>query len=500
MYESEQPDYSDSCMLALYPPADIAAALAVPGGLDPAGLHVTIAYTGAAADVDIRALTAAAIDAAHAVAPFTATVSGAGRFTGGEKDVAVALIDAPQLEDLRRAALDALTAHGIEVPREHGFTPHCSRIYLDPAEDGPPPRLAPISVLVGALSVEHGTTRIDIPLSTREARPAPGFAERAREAYADGWARSGGPLTDRVKAGCTAAVEMACRRPGDPGVLEATLRLGSLEGTWALVYQRRDELIAKHSAVMQGAWRAAVAGLDTGGLVHQVRTALGLREAATPDAVTKAKQAARDAALTLLAWLPATRAWQRLRDAMRDALRSGRAEGAAGAIAIAGEAAGQIGMDFDLAFVHAYDALANLGQLWADADGWLGKVVGRAADELGRALGDLAAQGASYEEMLAAAGSVLEDGDGDAVAFVVDWAMTTGLVQGALGLYASEGVQYASVITAGDNRVCAACDQAEADSPYLLGDFPGLPLHPRCRCSPVSDWTLPGSYDQYFAA
>lgn len=499
MYESEQPDYSDSCMLALYPPADIAAALAVPGGLDPAGLHVTIAYTGAAADVDIRALTAAAIDAAHAVAPFTATVSGAGRFTGGEKDVAVALIDAPQLEDLRRAALDALAAHGIQVPRDHGFTPHLSRIYLDPAEDGPPPRLAPISFLVGALSVEHGTTRIDIPLSTREARPAPGFAERVREAYADGWARSGGPLTDRVKAGCTAAVELACRRPGDPGVLEATLRLGSLEGTWALVYQRRDELIAKHSAVMQGAWRAAVAGLDIGSLVHQVRTALGLRETAAPDAVTKAKQAARDAALTLLAWLPATRAWQRLRDAMRDALRSGRAEGAADAIAIAGEATGQIGMDFDLAFVHAYDALANLGQLWADADGWLGKMVGRAADELGRVLGDLAAQGASFEEMLAAAGSVLDGADGDAVEFVTDWALTTGLAQGALSLYASEGVTAVDWITAGDSRVCPTCDANEAGSPYLVSDFPSMPDHPRCRCASSASFDL-ARYADLFAA
>src|SRR6185503_20697734 len=100
----------------------------------------------------------------------------------------------------------------------------------------------------------------------------------------------------------------------------------------------------------------------------------------------------------LLAWLPASRAWQGLRDAMRHLLQSGRAEGVADAIAIAGQAVGHLGMDFDLAFTHAYDALANLGTLWADADGWLGKMLGRAADDLGRALSDLAADGASYEE------------------------------------------------------------------------------------------------------
>src|SRR5579859_1645562 len=223
-------------MLAIYPPADIAAALAVPGGLDSGDLHVTVVYTGAAADVDIHDLAAAAIDAARAVGPFTATVSGAARFTGGEKDVAVALIDAPALEDLRRAAMDALTARGIEVPREHGYTAHLTRCYLRPDEPGPGERLAPLSFLVGALSVEHGTTRIDIPLAphaeTRSPAPVPSIAEQAREAYAEGWARTGGPLTDRVKAGCIAAVEMAREHPHDAGILEATLRLGSLEGTW----------------------------------------------------------------------------------------------------------------------------------------------------------------------------------------------------------------------------------------------------------------------------
>lgn len=497
---AEQPDYTGSCMLAIYPPADIAAALAVPGGLDPDSLHVTIAYTGSAADVDIRDLAAAAIDAAQTVGPFTATVSGAGRFTGGDMDVAVALIDAPGIEDLRRAALDALDSRSIDVPREHGFTPHCSRIYLQPDEPGPPARLAPLSFLVGALTVEHGTTRIDIPLSVRaESAAAPSIAEKAREAYAEGWARTGGPMTERVRAGCIAAVQMACEHWQEPGVVEATLKLGSLEGTWALVYQRRDELIAKQVALVQSAWRDVTATLDAPALVREVRAALGLAEAVDPGALQRAKQAARDAALRLLAWLPATAAWQRLRDAMRNALRSGRAEGAAGAIALAGEAAGRVGIDFDLAFQHAYDALANLGQLWADADGWLGRMVGRAADELGRALGDLAANGAGYDEMLAAASGILDGADGDAVAFVTDWALSTGLGRGALDLYASEGVAYASWITAGDGRVCPICQDNEDNSPYLVADFPSLPGHARCRCSATADWTLPASYDRYFA-
>lgn len=499
---AEQPDYSDSCMLAIYPPADIAASLAMPGGLDPADLHVTIAYTGSAADIDIRDLAAAAIDAARRVPPFTAQISGSGRFTGGEQDVLVALIDAPELEDLRAAALAALDAHGIDVPREHGFTAHCTRAYVGRADPDPTGRLAPLDFLVGALSVVHGTTRIDIPLrpatENRPAPPAPPIAEQARTAYAEGWARTGGPMTDRVKAGCVAAVEMACEHARDPEVLEATLRLGSLEGTWAKVFQRRDELMAKQTAVVAAAWREAVAPLDAGSMVRQIRAGTGATEA-VGDKTARARQVACEAAMTLLAWIPASRAWQSLRDAMRGALQSGRAEGVAGAIAIAGQAVGELGIDFDLAFTDAYRALENLGTLWADADGWLGKMLGRSADDLGRALGDLAAQNAGYDEMLAAAGSILDGAGSDSVSFIVDWALQTALSQGALDLYASENVQSATWTTAGDSRVCAICDANEAGSPYALSDFPQMPAHPRCRCVSSAEFDLT-SFTRYFTS
>lgn len=498
MDETEQPDYSGGCMLAIYPPADIAAALALSGGLNPADLHCTVAYTGNAADVDAQDLIAAALDAARQVGPFTATVSGSARFTGGEQDVLVALIDAPELEDLRRTATDALAAHGVPVARTHGFTPHITRRYAQPEEDDTG-RLAPLTFLAGSLSVVHGATRIDIPLNAKTESAAARFAAQAREAYAEGWARSGGPMTDRVKAGCAAAVGLACEHPHQPGILEATLRLGSLEGTWATVFQRRDELLAKHAAAMLAAWRAAVSALDTGALVRDLRTALGIAEAGgNRDALARAKQAARDAAASLLAWLPAARAWQALRDTMREALRSGRAEGVAGAIALAGEETGKIGVDFDLAFTDAYNALANLGQLWADADGWLGRMVNRCADELGRALAPLAADGAPYADMLAAAGGVLDGADGDAVAFITDWAMNTALSRGALDLYAGEGAALADWITAGGGNVCPICQDNEANSPYPLAAFPEIPAHARCRCSPSASFDV-SRYSAYFA-
>ena len=61
--ESAQPDYTGSCMIALYPPPKVAKALAVPDGLDADSMHVTIAYTGAAADVDLKGkLTSPGVD------------------------------------------------------------------------------------------------------------------------------------------------------------------------------------------------------------------------------------------------------------------------------------------------------------------------------------------------------------------------------------------------------------------------------------------------------
>lgn len=158
-----QPDYSGSSMLALYPPPDVAGQLAVDGGLDPADMHLTVAYTGDAADVDPGALAAAARSLA-ARPPVQASVSGHARFTGGDSgDVIVALADSPELEALRAGALAALGAAGVDVPAEHGFTPHMTICYQDPDAPDPVGRIAPVPVTFGGISAVHGDSRTDFP-------------------------------------------------------------------------------------------------------------------------------------------------------------------------------------------------------------------------------------------------------------------------------------------------------------------------------------------------
>jgi len=77
-----QPDYSDGSMLARYPPSSLARKLAIPGGLAPDDLHLTVAYTGDAVDTDRKQLRKAAKTLAHR-GPMSATISGQAWFTSG---------------------------------------------------------------------------------------------------------------------------------------------------------------------------------------------------------------------------------------------------------------------------------------------------------------------------------------------------------------------------------------------------------------------------------
>lgn len=497
---ADQPDHSGSCMLALYPPPEAAQALALPGGMDPADLHVTVAYCGKAADVDQARLLAAA--RSIKAAPFTAQISGSARFTGNPKgDVLVALVDAAELEDLRAAALVALKAQGVAVPREHGYCAHASRAYIPPHEPDPTGRLAPFEVAFTHLSVVHGDQRTDIPLAATAPAPAgpDDLTAAVKESYAQGWARSGGPMTDRVRQGCAAAVQMAHDHPDRPGLLEVTLHLGHLEGAWATVYQRRENLITRHAESATRAWKQVLTRDLLAGAVSDFRRRAGLLESDTPDQGRDQElaTAAVAAAAAMLQALRSRPEWRALAQAIRKALTAGRAEGIVAAVAIAAEQVHKTGLDWDLAFEHAYRGLENLDAIWADADGWLGRILERATLDLGRALANAARSGATYAQTLADAMDALDSEDVDAVSFVVDWAMTEALRRGAIDLYASEGVVAVDWLTAGDTRVCIQCDDNEANSPYSPADYPALP-HPRCRCSPSASVDL-SNYAAWFA-
>lgn len=300
----------------------------------------------------------------------------------------------------------------------------------------------------------------------------------SRTAYAQGWAASGGPMTDAVKAGCLAAIDYAIEHATDPDVLEVTLHLGHLEGVWATIFDRRLKLHADNEQAVLAAWKPLVKDLPIRDMVRDLRQRAGLAE----DAISLTKYLIKGAAQALMRWISSARGFAKLRQAIRDAIAAARAEGIAGALALAADSHGKIGFDFQIAFEHAYQALENSDSLWVEADAWVQRIVGGAASDVGDALAAAMRDGASYSDMVSAVDDVLGSGDVRAVSTLVDWATSQAMSRGALDLYATEGVTQVSYITAGDGRVCQACLDAEAGSPYYLADAPKPGLHPHCRC------------------
>ena len=282
----------------------------------------------------------------------------------------------------------------------------------------------------------------------------------ARHAYAAGVAASGGPLTVRVHAGCTAAVQLAVEHADDPCILEVTLDLGRLEGMWARLFDRRERLIAQHSKTLTDLWQVALGGI----LADVIRR---LRD-------SDSRQGATDAAAELLASLPNRPDWVPIRQAMRDALAAGQAEGAVGAATISADQRQAELPDWDAEFETALAGLATSHALWGDADSWLRRLLQRAA----------AALGAAFANTADPAGNGLADTTGNAVSFTTDWAVTTAIGAGALAWYQQQDVTLIDWVTAGDGAVCFTCDTNEAQGPYAPADFPDLPAHPACRCIP----------------
>lgn len=117
-------------MVAFDLAAEDAEALSVEGGEPPEDLHLTLAFLGttieAGKDDDLyrRNVERAVARAVRGHGDLSGVVAGFGVFTGSGEPVLVALFDSPQLPALRESIVGALDKAGVEVKRNHGFTPH----------------------------------------------------------------------------------------------------------------------------------------------------------------------------------------------------------------------------------------------------------------------------------------------------------------------------------------------------------------------------------------
>lgn len=132
-------------MLALIP-AD-PAAVAVPGGDDPADLHVTLANLGTAAELSDRAIQVAR-DTAAGVAyyhpPMEARVAGIGTLGADTPPATVLLLNGEELDQARASVWEGLGELGWEAytTQHQPWIAHLTQGYgLDPAEITPPPTI-----------------------------------------------------------------------------------------------------------------------------------------------------------------------------------------------------------------------------------------------------------------------------------------------------------------------------------------------------------------------
>lgn len=181
-------DVHDGVMIALYPSPETAAKLALPGGTPAGELHITVAYLGKTSDVEPGPLIAAAQGAAALSGPVRGSLGGIARFTGGDEgDPLVALFDSAVLEDLRVLVRSALQAAGIELNREHGYTPHMTLGYLEPSGSSPVERMPAQELEFTSLAVVYGSERTGIDLTgNTDERPEMAPQTETKDAQPEG--------------------------------------------------------------------------------------------------------------------------------------------------------------------------------------------------------------------------------------------------------------------------------------------------------------------------
>ncbi|MFF0409066.1 hypothetical protein ACFYUY_01350 [Kitasatospora sp. NPDC004745] len=237
---------------------------------------------------------------------------------------------------------------------------------------------------------------------------------------------------------------------------DATIQLASPHGAWRPVYARRLALHRTADDVIAAAWAA-----DTADLILARPAHWWAAESASPDD----REAAAAAVLAVLAATDFTRTRTVIRTAAIRAHRAGYAAGRHLTDADPGDDS-----DYDEDAVSGADLTDTQADLTAAAT--LTTALTATARHAGRILADTD----SPDAATAAARS------GRSMAVAADVAVSAAYGLGQLSAYHAAGRQSVLWLSAGDGRVCTACSDAEAGSPYPLLATPMLPQHPNCRC------------------
>lgn len=318
----------DASMLCLALAPDVAAQLAVPGGLPAHELHITLAYLGSWLDErDRQTVAAVTAEVAAAHRPLAGRVYGQGRFPAGDDGTVPvwARVDVPGLRELRQVLVERIRAAGVWFEdRYPQYTPHVTLTYLV-GDEAPPPPVPQTPVRFDALTWTHGPLWTAVPFAavaaqdTTEATVRDGIQRRDRVSgrviEAKGTDRTGGRVfrVRIIKAG-----ESKNRRRYPMSVLQAAH--GLYEGAKAYDHHRTEtELQTSTIAGLVGSYRAVAAEAD--GLYADLHLLPGATHAAEAlDAALAAQQAGLEPIVgishdVLATWKPVAEGGQRVDEA-----------------------------------------------------------------------------------------------------------------------------------------------------------------------------------------
>jgi len=167
-------DAHPGAMVCLIVPDDVQVMLAEEYGGDEPD-HVTVCYIArdaSAIEGRKNALIRALAQLAESGPPVQAELGGLARFNATPSsdgmDVIVALIDGADLPMLHAAVCEALDEAEIEPVANHGFIPHITLEYIDPARRTPNVQFPREPVVFPALSLVWAGERIDFPFAGAE--------------------------------------------------------------------------------------------------------------------------------------------------------------------------------------------------------------------------------------------------------------------------------------------------------------------------------------------
>lgn len=311
----------------------------------------------------------------------------------------------------------------------------------------------------------------------------------AHAAFCTGFAASGAEITDRVRAGHDAAIALAISNSDDPKILEATLRLGHLEGVWANIFDRRTKLYDSNLVSFSASWKKIDTGSDIPAMVKAIRQQAGVVEKKP----SPATEYAIGLVLFMLQRSMARSDWIQLRTTVENAIASGYAMGEADTLELLASRIDAGNFDFDKAFEAARQKYQNDPASLAAADDWLDRLLNQLANDVAKKLGAMLHAGASEQEMVDYVDQELDEGTGRTFVVILDEMIHSAITLGVLGILRANGVAEVWFITVGDEFVCPMCDEIEGQNPYPISEPPECPAHPNCRCTLYTLNDLPSS-------